>query len=583
MLKYLFAGLTLVTLSAIAPAQSAKSAPPVQSSEAASETPRDLGALGFTPFRIPTHVHVPPENGIAALNDDPAYPKYLEIYDAIQVNTGSETGLEPIGRKIEKLQKDYPKSPYPLFALAEYKYAISRHSSRSDIEVTELLERAMDLGGDILPDAYILEAKMSARDGYGKSALDSAQRAVRFAPNKPEAQFALARAHDVSKNFAEAEAAYRAFIALEPNPRRKANGNFWLGYMYSNISLSPAERALYREKARGAWQQVAALSQKYQDVMKYGDFLLTSVGDASAAADVFTGLLKQNPSDGAVRYRMALIDYLKWAKAGPGGATPAAFNGIQTRTGMPAEHVFVVSAAFDGTAVITQTMLRAKLIKNVNTVCEDTPFDIPEGATALDMAAFNDNLALATELVEHGASVNSATSDRMTALLYALRATDADMSALLLKKGARVNITNDQGANPMTLAMLPGPKTRQLVSLLLKYHADPMSLNESGTVAPVDAVNWGNIDGLDVLLTEGKVNIETKDQVGTLLAHAHQNPAMLRYLISKGANPWAKYAGSDLLVAIHNVYIYDNNKEALAKVEECAALIEEARKKWPKR
>jgi len=578
MFKYLFAGLTLLYLPATAFAQSdPRSAP---TTAPAAGVISDPATLGWTPFRIPTHF--PPENGIPALKDDPAYPKYLEIYDAIQVNTGSGAGLEPIGRKIDKLQKDYPKSPYPLFALAEYKYAISGQSNRSTVDVRAILERAADLGGDVLPDPYILEAKMAAREGYPDSALDSAKRAVRFAPNKPESQFALARAQDVSRHFAGAEQAYRAFIALEANPTRKANGYIWMAYMYSNRELSPAERAMYRDKARGAWQQAAALSPNYRNVMEYGDFLLTSVGDASAAAAVFAGPLKQDPNDGAVRYRMALIDYLKWAKAGPGGATSGAFNAVQKRTGMPGEYVFAVSAAFDGLAVITQTMLHTKLIKNVNTVCEDSPFDIPEGATALDMAAFNDNPALVKELAERGASVNNPASDRMTPLFYAVRAAYVDLLAYLLKKGARVNITNDRGTNPMTLAMYPGPKSRQMLSLLVKYHADPMSLNGSGMAAPFEAVSWGNVDGLDVLITEAKIDVELKNAAGTLLANANQNPAMLRYLLSKGANPWTQYAGSDLIDAIHSVYIVNGNKEGLAKVAECAAIIEDARKKWPK-
>lgn len=574
MLKYLFAGLALLPLSSAVFAQ--ETAVPAQK----VTTTEDLADQGFTPFIVPTRF--PPEQGIPFIKNDPAYPKYLEIYGAIQLHYGSRAELEPIGRQVEQLQKDYPKSPYPLYALAELKYGSWQHS-QGNVDIRAILRRAADLGGDVLPDGYILEAKMAANEGYYASALSSARRAVRFAPDKPEARFALARAQDGSRNFAEAEEAYRAFISLEADPRRKANGYFWLAQMFSDSRLSLAQRATYRDKARDAWRQASEIGHNYSDLMMYGDFLLTSDGDYAAAAAVFGKLPREYQDDASVRYRMALINYLMWAKSGR-GATAAAFKAVETRDGMPAEHAFVVSAAFDGLNPVTRAMLRNKLVKNVNAVCEDTPFNLPGNATALDMAAFSGNAALVKELAEHGASVNSATDRGATPLLYAVHDRDVELTAYLLKKGARVNVTNAEKENPMNAALRAGPNSRQLVSLLLKYHADPMALNNYGVPAPVAAVWNDNVEGLDTLITEARVNVETRDKVGTLLGHAatRDNPVVLRYLISKGANPWAEYAGGDMLNMMQNAYMPPNaSKEDRERIAESIAIMQEARKQRP--
>ena len=145
----------------------------------------------------------------------------------------------------------------------------------------------------------------------------------------------------------------------------------------------------------------------------------------------------------------------------------------------------------------------------------------------------------------------------------------------------RHNACSERGTNPMILALEPGPNSRQLVSLLLKYHADPMSVNAYGIPAPFAAVQKGNIDALDVLLTEGKVDMKIRYDDRSLLAHGSQNPAMLRYLLSKGADPWAAEEGTDLLELIHNVYIADSDKEGKAKNAECIAIVEDARRKRP--
>ena len=572
MYKYVFVGLTFLCLPAIGFTQAATASTPVP----AGVTGTELAKRGWTPFRPPTHF--PPEEGKAALENDPAYPKYLVIYDAIQVNFGSQQALATIATQIAQLQKDYPKSPYPLFALAESKYAAGP-MNRNDTEIYAILDRTYDLGGWALPDRYILDAKMAADRGY-VFALGPAQRAVHFAPKKPEAQFALGRAQQINKHYAEAEEAYRAFISLEDNPKRKANGYSWLAEMLSHKTLTFAERAKFRDKAKDAWRQAADLDPNYRHLMEYGDFLLTSLGDATTATAVFDKLQAQYQEDGSVRFRMGLIDYLKWAKSGS-GVNAGTLKAVESRTGMPSDYVFALSAAYDGLATVTQTMLHAKLVKNINAVCDDSPFDLPEQATALDMAAFSDNLALVKELVEHGASVNSPTSDRTTPLIYAIDAADADLTAYLLKKGARVNVANERGTNPMILALEPSPNSRQLVGLLLKYHADPMALNAYGIPAPFDAVQAGNVEALDVLLTEGKVDMKIRHDDRTLLAHGSHNPAMLRYLLSKGADPWAEEEGTDLLVLIHNVYIADNDTEGKAKNAECIAIVEEARRNRP--
>ena len=535
----------------------------------------DVFAQGWTPFIPPPAV---PDQGVPFLKDDPAYPIYTNIYNEMQAHFGSANEAQKAGRAIAQLQKDYPTSPYPSFALAEFKFMMADGGPDDNVEVNAILDNVMRKNGANLPDGYILKAKMAAQIGDNIGALQSANVAVRFAPNKPESQFALARAEEINKHYPQAEDAYRKFVTLESNPARQANIYRWLGDMFSNPNRTRADRLANQAKAREAFSKSAELGPTYGHIAAYATFLLTGAGDADAAAPYFTRMLQQDPNDDNAKFYLDLIDYLKWAKTNTNGASTAALDAIQKRGGLSKEDAFVIAAEYDGLSAITAAMLRTKAIKNINVVCSSVCENRIPIASAIVNAAFSDNFALVKELAEHGANINAQGLERRTVLMYALFATDVDMVTYLLKKGARVNVNADDGLTPMSVAIIASPQSKKLVSLLLKYKADPMGVDGSGQAMPFVAVMRNSIGAIDALITEGKVDVNLRNSYQmNLLAYALDNPEMLRFLLSKGADPWQQVLNSDLL---------DYARASMrpeADTAKVVAILEEARKNKPKK
>jgi ankyrin repeat protein len=66
--------------------------------------------------------------------------------------------------------------------------------------------------------------------------------------------------------------------------------------------------------------------------------------------------------------------------------------------------------------------------------------------------------AMVARLIEHGAAVNGQLADGSTALAWAVYGDDKRVARMLLKAGAAVtvNVSNDYGETPLTLACLTG-------------------------------------------------------------------------------------------------------------------------------
>jgi tetratricopeptide (TPR) repeat protein len=523
---------------------------------------------GFTPFIPPPAV---PATGVPYLKDDPAYPKYVQIYDQIQSNFGNASGMESARIAIGELQKAYPKSPYPFFALAEYKYALAGQDYNGNPEATAILDKVMRANGANLPDGYILRAKISADQGYGYPALEDAKIAIRFAPEKPEAQFAMAQAERVIGSYAEAESWYRKFIASEPNPVRKANGYSWLGHMYASANMTRSEHVAVINKIDDAYRMCAEIGPTHSHRYQYAMFLLTSKGDIDKSGKIFSQLVKDySDTDGAGFY-LALIEYLKWARQNPSARNASQLDAIQTRTGLNKEIAFVVSSAYDGLQSITSTMLDLHAVKNVNVSCADNCGELPGPATAMVFAAYNDDLPLVKKLTAQGGNVNAQGFENRTPLMYSLFSRDIGLVGYLLDKGARVNVATHDGLTPLDVAISNSPQSGQLVDLLLKHKADASGVDGSGTPIAAAAISKSNLDAFKALMHDGKVNPNMKDSHGTpLLAYAMVVPEAVKILLANGADPWVSTSAGDLLLF------------ADSYPKQSVALIEEARKKHPR-
>jgi ankyrin repeat protein len=154
----------------------------------------------------------------------------------------------------------------------------------------------------------------------------------------------------------------------------------------------------------------------------------------------------------------------------------------------------LAEAARRGDRVAVQTLLRTRV-----------PVDSAEGdgSTALHWAAYQDNLAVAEELLNAHASVNAVTRvQALTPLMMACQSGSAPMAELLLKHGADVNQANSLGTTPLMMASASG--SAAAVKMLLDHGADAnVREHVHEQTALMFAANMDRAEVIRVLLVHG--------------------------------------------------------------------------------
>ena len=120
------------------------------------------------------------------------------------------------------------------------------------------------------------------------------------------------------------------------------------------------------------------------------------------------------------------------------------------------------------------------------------------GETAVSIAAFKGNLSYVKLLVDAGADVNLY---GWSPLIYAAYNGHAQIVDCLLKRGARIDATTENGSSALFFAARFGHI--EVVELLLKNKADPMIANENGDTAVDWALKSENTDIADLLRAAG--------------------------------------------------------------------------------
>ena len=153
----------------------------------------------------------------------------------------------------------------------------------------------------------------------------------------------------------------------------------------------------------------------------------------------------------------------------------------------------VADAAAKGDVATVKTLLAQKA--DVNAPQAD-------GATAIQWAAYTNNLALADVLIKGGANVKQANHDGATALSLAAINGNAAMIEKLLQAGADPNERQPNGETALMLASRNGDV--DAIKALLAHKADPnLKENLRGTTAIMWAAEQSHPDAVKLLAASG--------------------------------------------------------------------------------
>jgi ankyrin repeat protein len=153
-----------------------------------------------------------------------------------------------------------------------------------------------------------------------------------------------------------------------------------------------------------------------------------------------------------------------------------------------------------------------------------------------EAAMKGDRLALRS-LLEQKANVNAAQADGATAIQWAAYRDDLEIADLLISAGADVRTANRDGATALSLASING--SASMVERLIKAGADPNERGPTEETPLMFAARNGRVEAIRVLLDHhAEVNAREKLRGTTALMWAAEqmHPAAVKLLIERGAD-----------------------------------------------
>ena len=158
--------------------------------------------------------------------------------------------------------------------------------------------------------------------------------------------------------------------------------------------------------------------------------------------------------------------------------------------------------------------------------------------TRLPDAASQGNQKLVASLLAQKLDPNQAQGDGMTALHWAAYRNDSEMTATLLKAGAKIDVTTRlQGLTPFLLAAREGHAA--VIDLLLNAGANVNTVNSLGTTPLMLATSSGDVASVKLLLDHGAaVNAKEKawGETPLMFAAAFGRTEVVKLLLARGAD-----------------------------------------------
>jgi ankyrin repeat protein len=147
------------------------------------------------------------------------------------------------------------------------------------------------------------------------------------------------------------------------------------------------------------------------------------------------------------------------------------------------------------------------------------------------------DIAAVRALIQQQADVNAPQSDGATAIQWAAYRNDLPLADVLIRAGANIKAANREGATPLYLASLAG--NAGMVQRLLEAGADANELGPQGETPLMLAARSGNLDSIKLLL-DYKAQINAKDKLRgntpLMWAVEQSHSAAVKLLIERGAD-----------------------------------------------
>ncbi len=159
----------------------------------------------------------------------------------------------------------------------------------------------LDVGSNrTLASVYMNQAERSGepnfRNGQLQKAIESYERAVRLAPNHPDAYCGLGRCYFLLGDSQKAAGFYKKSLKLNPNHART---HMFLGEMHYRLNQL--------ELAREDFRKAATLDTRYVDAWKNLGFVLGLLGQKEEAIRVNLRILPRIPNDSVLLCRIAAL------------------------------------------------------------------------------------------------------------------------------------------------------------------------------------------------------------------------------------------------------------------------------------
>jgi ankyrin repeat protein len=152
-------------------------------------------------------------------------------------------------------------------------------------------------------------------------------------------------------------------------------------------------------------------------------------------------------------------------------------------------------------------------------------------------AAMKGDLAGVRTLLTQKADVNAPQTDGATAIQWAAYTNNLALADVLIKGGANVKLANHDGATPLSLAAING--NAPMLEKLLQAGADPNERQPNGETALMLASRNGDVAAIKVFL-DHKADVNAKEKLrGTtavMWAAEQSHPAAVKLLAANGAD-----------------------------------------------